>query len=380
LAFSVKPLAIGARHHAVHDAEGFEAGKVSLQPRDSGFDPLSRRLDVCETLLRDLAPSDALQSGRQSGLRLRPFVISGGKTVQSGTEGRVVLRGLRQRLHAALDAGKRDVRSELIDLLSGQRIGENARHAVLGVERGPVARGVVADGEGADITIVQVAKPFVEALGVIGRAVVAVLEALREVELQPRLETEDDVAEAAQRLGASVDQKDRHREQFAFDPVDVGRLRLARRHDEFKPAARRHRRGAVRDHDALRRVAGIQRYRQPRLAWDAAPVDGASQRRLRLLTARLGRFARLGKKDGVIEARLGHVVAPGDTRLQCVRIARQQNSQAERGRFERADGRALPTGRCYARGPISGNGARSRPLSLSGSSLYTSARPLDPAP
>ena len=68
-------LAIGLRHHAVHDAEGFAAGRVSLQPRDSGFDPLSRRLDICEALFRDLAPSDALQSGRQSGLGLRPFVI-----------------------------------------------------------------------------------------------------------------------------------------------------------------------------------------------------------------------------------------------------------------------------------------------------------------
>ena len=231
-----------------------------------------------ETLLRDLAPPNALQSGRQPGLRLRPFVVSERETVQGGPQRRGVLRGFRERLHAALDAGKRDVRAELLDLLSGQRIGENARHAALGVGRGPVAGGVVADGEGADVAIMQVGEPFVEAFGVIGRAIVAVFEALREVELQPRLETEDDVAETAQRLGAGVDQKDRDRQQLAFDPVDAGRLGLARGDDEFKTAARRHRRGAVRDHDALGASPGFSGIGSRILARDAPPVDRSCAR------------------------------------------------------------------------------------------------------
>ena len=63
--------------------------------------------------------------------------------------------------------------------------------------------------------------------------------------------------------------------------------------------------------------------------------------RLRRLAARLRRLARLGKKDGIIETRLGDIVAPGHARLQFVRVARQQHGEAERGGLERAGGRAL---------------------------------------
>ena len=331
------------RHHAVHDAEGFAAGDVSLQQRDPGLDPPSRRLDVCETFLRDLAPPNASQSGRQPGLRLRPFVVSQGEIVQGGPQRRGALRGFRERLHAALDPSQRDVRAELLDLLSGQRIGENARHAALGVGRDPVAGRVVADGEGADVAVVKVGKPFVEVRRLVRGAIVAVFEASFEVELQTGLETEGDVAKTAQRLRSGIDEEHRDREQLAFDAVDARRDGLARRDGKFEASARSHRRGAVGDCDALGFVAGVYWDRDPFHSREATPVDRVARGRLRRLAARFRRLPRLGQEDGIVEARLGHVVAPGDTRLQFACIARQQHSQAERGRFERTDGR--PFGR-----------------------------------
>ena len=88
-------------------------------------------------------------------------------------------------------------------------------------------------------------------------------------------------------------------------------------------------------------VAGTHRDRDPFLAREAAPVDRVARRRLRRLAARFRRLARLGKKDGVVEARLGDIVAPGHARLQFARVARQQHGEAERGGFERAGGRAF---------------------------------------
>ena len=55
----------------------------------------------------------------------------------------------------------------------------------------------MADGVGADVAVVQVGEAFVEIRRVVGGAVVAVLEASLEIELQAGLETEGEVAEAA---------------------------------------------------------------------------------------------------------------------------------------------------------------------------------------
>ena len=236
-----------------------------------------------------------------------------------------------------------DVRSELIDLLSGQRIGENACHAVLGVERGPVARGVVADGEGTDVPIVQIGEAFVETLGVIGGAVVAALEALREVELQPRLETEDDVAERRSASGRALTRKTDTASSSVY-PVDAGGLR--RRAQTRRVQARR--RGdigaALFGTRFAAAVAGIR-------VLAAAPRVGCAASRAELLRGAFGfsprasAASRTSGKRRLIEARLGHVVAPGDTRLQWSRSRGTKHGQAERGRFERADGWTFGRGR-----------------------------------
>ena len=100
-----------------------------------------------------------------------------------------------------------DVGAELLDILRRQRIGEDAGHALLGVRRCPVARGIVTDGEGADVAVVQVREAFVEIRRVVGGAVVAVFEASLEVELQTGLEAEGEIAETAQCLRAGIDEE-----------------------------------------------------------------------------------------------------------------------------------------------------------------------------
>ena len=104
----------------------------------------------------------------------------------------------------------------------GTGLGAHAGDATLRIERGPVARGVVADGVGDDIAVVQIGKPLVEALRLVGGTVVTRREAGITGELQPRLEAGGEVVEAADRLGARVDQEHRDRHQLAMGAVDPG--------------------------------------------------------------------------------------------------------------------------------------------------------------
>ena len=72
-----------------------------------------------------------------------------------------------------------DVRAELLDLLTGSGL---VKTVVTRPRRGvgPVAGGVVADRKGADVAIMQVGEAFVEIFCVVGGAVVARFEALRQ--------------------------------------------------------------------------------------------------------------------------------------------------------------------------------------------------------
>ena len=70
-------------------------------------------------------------------------------------------------------------------------------------------------------------------------------------------------------------------------------------------------------------------------------------------------FAGFGQEDGVVERRLGDVIAPGHARLQFARVARQQDGKAERRRLEGAHQR--PLSRCVVRRRCP---ARARPVSI----------------
>ena len=86
-----------------------------------------------------------------------------------------------------------------LDILRRQRIGEDGRNAAIGILR-PVARRVVADGIGARRRESAYRRRVRRSLRVIGSAVVAGLEAAVIVSCKPRLETEAEVAVAAERF------------------------------------------------------------------------------------------------------------------------------------------------------------------------------------
>lgn len=181
----------------------------------------------------------------------------------------------------------------------------------------------------------QVGQPFVEFVGIIGGAVVAPLKALGKIQLQACLEAEHDIAET-HRHRPGIDHEHRDGQQLSLDPVDPSRVDRTGGDDNLKPASRRHRRGAVRNDDPLRRIAATNRYGDEFLSRNAAPIQALPRRRLWYIAAYLRRLTCDFKKDRVIQSGLGDVVAPAHPRLQLLGMTRQQHGQSDGRRLERA--------------------------------------------
>src|SRR5262249_347413 len=155
-------------------------------------DALACGLDVLKAFARHVLTSNSVDAGYSRGLVHGPSRIGDRQCRQRGAKRCRRFRGSCKRRHVAFHTGQPNISAELFDLLAGQWIGENRVYAILGVGLDPIAGRVVSDGEGADIAIVQVGEARVEVSRVVGSAVVALLEAAAESELQPGLETERD--------------------------------------------------------------------------------------------------------------------------------------------------------------------------------------------
>ena len=226
-----------------------------------------------------------------------------------------------QRLHAEFDIGDILVRLDALDFGGGQEIGMGSADDAIVIGR-PAGGRVAAHRIVRDVAVVQVGEGRIQ----IGRGVAGDIGARVEpgcgTHFEPHLEREGDVAEAAARIVAAVDDHHGQRHHMALRPVRLIERVGARVRLEDERAAGALRAGRAGDED--RPTAAVLRDRQTerRLAGHALPLHIAIGRVvLRLLV----------REDLVRQRRDGDIVAPAQRHLDLADRSIDQDCEAAGG-------------------------------------------------
>ena len=246
-------LAGGACNGLVHRAECEAGMAVPMQQGDARGDAIPRLTGGIDEALRCRLTRGAGDARNRRLLQRDPGLVVRREMAEAVAQRVRSARCERgQRLHAEFDIADILVRLDALDFGGGQEIGMGGTDDAIVVGR-PSGGRVAAHRIVRDVAVVQVGERRIQ----VGRGVAgdigARIEPGRGTHFKPHLERKGDVAEAAARIVAAVDDHHGQRHQMALRPVRLvervgarvrlkdegaaGALRSGRAGDEHRPTA-----------------------------------------------------------------------------------------------------------------------------------------------